>query len=617
MIEDSPISAPSPAHEVALDSIDDANAPVATQRPVELVAGWRYQITAWGEQMRRPQHDFTDQSPAQVRGQLRERLLPPLPATPWWGWVATVLVTALAAVMRLVDLNRPARIVFDETYYVRQAYSLLQLGYEGTWPEDSDADFAEGNFSGLSEDAGPIVHPSVGKWMIAIGLRIFGGEDIVGWRIIAALTGVVSVFLLIRIGRRLFGHVAFGVIAGLLLALDGVHLVMSRISILDIFVMIWALLGFYFLLLDRQWYRSRLIDRSAELLGKGPFKDPWGPKIGVRPWLIAAGISLGLATSVKWSGLYFVAVFGVMAVFWNLTARRAVGVKMWLGAAVMRDGIPAFLMLVPTAVLVYIASWIPWVRTSDGLFRNWAQNVNAVAENPVRTWMPDTLNSWVEYHRWMWDFHNGLTSEHSYMAKPLGWLVQQRPTSFAWQSIRENQGADLVCGSERCAAAILAVGNPVLWWGGVIALLVVVWWALKHRDWSAWAILGGYIAGYVPWVLFYSHRTIFNFYTVAFVPFVALAFAFALSKLAGSGQLAHSSQLANSGKRTDSGQLADPGTLSHATRQPWQDRKPQLLAVGIAVALVILAAWFFWPVWTSQWLPYEQWRLRMFLPSWI
>ena len=44
------------------------------------------------------------------------------------------------------------------------------------------------------------------------------------------------------------------------------------------------------------------------------------------------------------------------------------------------------------------------------------------------------------------------------------------------------------------------------------------------------------------------------------------------------------------------------------------------LAGGLFVAslltLIVLVSAFFWPIWTGQVLDLEQWRYRMWLPSW-
>src|SRR5699024_8963356 len=178
----------------------------------------------------------------------------------------------------------------------------------------------------------------------------------------------------------------------------------------------------------------------------------------------------------------------------------------------------AFFTLVPTALVTYLATWLPWFLNPTSYMRTWAADL--APDEQVRSWLPHGLNSLWQYHLNMWEFHTTLTSEHTYMSNPFGWLVQFLPPSFGWQTVH-GPADETLCGSDSCAAAILAVGNPVLWWGGATALLALGWGMVK-RDRRAWAIFAGYLAGYVPWFA-YSNRTIFTFYTVAFVPFVALA----------------------------------------------------------------------------------------------
>lgn len=52
-----------------------------------------------------------------------------------WGPIAIIL---LAAALRLYNLGFPSSLNFDETYYVKDAFSLLNGGYERNW--DSGAD---------------------------------------------------------------------------------------------------------------------------------------------------------------------------------------------------------------------------------------------------------------------------------------------------------------------------------------------------------------------------------------------------------------------------------------------------------------------------------------------
>ncbi|WP_226921608.1 dolichyl-phosphate-mannose--protein mannosyltransferase [Georgenia subflava] len=596
------------------------------------------------------------------------------PTARLWGWLGPLVVTALAAVLRLVNLNHPSRLIFDETYYVKQAYSMLTLGYEGDWPaEDANDRFIQGDFSDLSTEADYVVHPSVGKWMIALGLRLFGADNGAGWRFSAAVVGTLSVLIVARLATRMFGSALLGTVAGLLLAIDGLHLTESRTSLLDIFLMFWVLVGFWFVLQDRTATRAVLARRAAaELAGSqagGParLRDAWGPRVGPRWWLVGAGVALGLATGVKWSGLYAVAVFGIMVFVWDTCARRAVGARLWFGGGVLRGGVPAFLALVPTAALTYVATWFSWFTHPTAYRRQWAADLRESGEALPRSWLPDTLNSWWEYHLVMWDFHNGLDSEHSYEAHPLGWIVQWRPTSFFWPDPAPPPEA---CGADRCVQAITSLGNPALWWFAAAALVALVWVALRQRDWRAWAILAGYAAMYLPW-FGYAHRTIFTFYAVAFVPYVVLCLTFVLGWATGllrparpetpSGpdRSAWPTAPGEPSERQSDGDVesarendGDRERAMDGDREKNDDSRdgsgdgrdgdgrprpapPSRLALflsddgtarpgaagwallGVVVGLAAALAVFYWPVWTGQTVSYDFWRLHMWLPSWI
>ena len=71
------------------------------------------------------------------------RLDPAPPAL--WYWGGPILVTLIAAVLRFWNLGHPQALVFDETYYVKDGWTLLHYGYESSWPEDADADFEAGD----------------------------------------------------------------------------------------------------------------------------------------------------------------------------------------------------------------------------------------------------------------------------------------------------------------------------------------------------------------------------------------------------------------------------------------------------------------------------------------
>ena len=496
-----------------------------------------------------------------------------------------VAVTVFGGVLRFWRLDRPHVLVFDETYYVKQGWSMFKAGYELKWAGEGkvvDPKWNAGDVNVFTGDPDFVVHPPVGKWMIGAGEWLFGPTSSWGWRFSAALVGTLSILMLALIARRLFDSTVLGVVAGLLLAVDGEHFVHSRTGLLDVFVMFWALASFGCLLIDRDVGRRRLSERLAE---RATGRDSagrvggFGPGLGVRWWRIGAAVCLGLTIGTKWSGLYFAVVFGVMAICWDASARRAAGIRHWFAAALIRDGLVATVVMAPVALVVYLGSWTGWFLSDNAYDRAWA------ADHPSAhyDWIPGALRGLWYYHSQMLEFHVHLTSTHPYMANPWSWIVMGRPTAFHYQSPKLGEQG---CKVAQCSEAVTALGNPVIWWGATLAIGVLLFqWALR-RDWRAGAVLAGLLAGYVPWFLF-QQRTIFNFYAIAFTPWVVLALTYALGLMLGpAGQ-----------------------TLTR--------RKRGALAASTVVVLAVLVFWFFLPIYSAQVIPQTSWSDRMWLPSWI
>ena len=531
---------------------------------------------------------------------------PPPPAAGWTrhlntpaaGWVATLIATIIAAAIRLPGLDNVRTLIFDETYYVKDAWSLLTFGYEGTWAKDVDTAFASGDTSGLSAVGGYPVHPPTGKWLIALGMKLFGQADPVGWRISAAICGIITVILLCRLAQNLFHTPALTLLAGLFLATDGMSIVMSRTSILDGFLTMFALAAFLCVVKDQQASRPRLEAKLAEWDSLGTPRRGWddaheyfarrerrpfaiGPNAGNRPWLFAAGLCAGLACSVKWSGIYVLAFLGLFVALREVTCRWKAGHPAPIRGALLADIWWAFTLMVPTAILTYIASWFGWFAhpSAHGHGRS---GIHGFAGSLADLWL---------YHKEMWGFHNNLSTPHTYQSSPYTWLAQYRATSFHWANGAEITG----CASGKCATDIVALGNPLLWWIGIGALALVLWTTLRYFNWRTGVIALGYIALYAPW-LAYAHRTIFTFYTVVFAPFVALAVAWMIGLVAG-------------WVSADGRPLAAP-----------LPRRTELMGWTLAAVLTILilaCAAYFMPLWRADVVDYSFWRSHMWLPSWI
>ena len=419
-------------------------------------------------------------------------------------WAFALGFGALGLILRLWNLASPKGKIFDEVYYATNAQSLLQNGVE----IDSK--------SGLAQF---IVHPPTGKWLIAIGIKLFGYNEF-GWRFAAALIGSLSIVLMYFTAKKLFNNQLLSVFAAALISMDGLHLVHSRIALLDIFLLFFIQIAVLALLHQKYWLGA---------------------------------IALGLATSVKWSGLYVLIVFALLVLIMDYRKHRYLGSEKPIRQVI--DNFPIrFLQFGIAPALIYLSSWIGWFLTNNGWSRNWSAN---------------PLRSLWHYHSEILNFHAKLSEPHPYDANPWSWLIQGRPTSFFYETPKN-------CGGTRCSQEILALGTPILWWLATIALFVTIGFWVSKREWQAEILLVVIGASYLPWFAI-QDRTMFSFYAIAFEPFILLTLVYVLSKV-----------------------------IKHQRR----------IAISIG-AIVLINFLYFLPIFLGLPITYNSWHDRMWLPSWI
>jgi dolichyl-phosphate-mannose-protein mannosyltransferase len=530
---------------------------------------------------------------------LRERLVTPMPGDRLRGWLWPLLITAFAAVTRLYRLSVPDAVVFDETFYVKDAWSILKHGVEMQLKTAPDGSFSTLNsllmntgwlnteiidgqtsiFQGcglMGHCAGEfVVQPPVGKLLIAVGEWAYGLNTL-GWRIVPALTGSLAVLLMCRITRRLTRSTLLGCVAGLLMSLDGLELVLSRTGMLDIFLMFFVLASFGCLVADRDASRARL----AALVAADPAAGA-GPELGIRKWRVAAGILIGLAGATKQDALWYDLAFAGLCVAWDIGARRAAGLPGGVRGGLLRDGKWLLLTFGLIPLVTYVATWSGWLFTPAGYDRDYAQ------AHGVSVPVISALYSLLDYQRQIYQYMAALSAPNPAQSQPWDWFVLSRPAEFYWQSYRDAAGAHPVAGvTGPYVQEVLALGNPLIWWAAIPATLFCLGWWITRRDWRAGAAVLGVLAGWATWLPF-PDRTKYFYYALEFEPFMIICIVLCLGLIIG--------QRAARPRRRAAGR-----TLAGA----------YLLAVAVLF-------WYFYPIQAGEVIPYSQWLSRMWYSGWI
>lgn len=432
--------------------------------------------------------------------------------------VSTAIIAALALATRFLGLSAPHANhtpVFDEKHYVPQAWDMVQS--------------RENLFLGGIESNpgyGLVVHPPLGKQLIALGEMLFGYTPL-GWRLTVALCGVITVVLIMELARRLSHSWQVAFFAGLIAVCDGVLLVASKFGMLDMFQVMFIVAAALLLALDHEQMRHRLHQAWAD--GRmGP--SDFGPRFGFRWWRFAAGIALGLALAVKWSGLYYIAFFGLMSVFLDLALRRRYGVRRYVTGTLVRDTVPALASLVAVPALIYLWSWRAWFASETSVYRHSASDGTIPGDSWLQIF-PDALAGWLYYHVSVLEFHSELTTSgghsHPWDSKPWSWLAATRPILYY-------SSTDIPCGETTCRSMIYLFGTPALWWLTVPVVVWGVWRLIIRRDRRFVVPLTGFAAGFLPWLAAFD-RQMYFFYATALVPFTIVMLALALGLMVNTG----------------------------------------------------------------------------------
>lgn len=486
--------------------------------------------------------------------------------------VAIIAVTAIAAGVRSIHLSEPNELIFDENYYATAACILVGASEKVCMIDDSERYWIDSKW-----DVGSWVHPPLGKWEIALGVKVFGMRSF-GWRVSSVVAGTAVVTLAAIIAQLLFGSVLWTFVTGLLIAVENLNVVMSRVALLDIHLEFWIVLGFMFLLLDRRWIDRRTPPDEPEpaLVEDGitPHRARSAIPIPVwRPWRFAAGLALGAAIAVKWSGAMAILGALILSFAWETTRRHrgetSRGRAFW--RAVRQESLGLLLAFVFLPVVVYVASYLPWFNHFGWSFKDWWENQTAM----------------FRYHRQLRTNEldpstHTYTPTHPYYSRAWTWPFMLRPVNFFLRQL--NPGI----------RHILAIGNPAVFWGSVWAVPFVGYMWRRRHDWQAGFILVPVLALYLPWLL--VTRPQFFFYALPMTPFMVLAITYLLRDLAAATIV-----------------LRDPasGERVESSRHPYL---PFVLAyVAIAVALFI----WFWPVLTAVPLTETMWRARVWFRGWV
>jgi dolichyl-phosphate-mannose--protein O-mannosyl transferase len=385
------------------------------------------------------------------------------------NWLAASILIFLASLMlRLWDLDRFTYPVFDELHFPK---------------------FAEGYLVGKPPNDG---HPPLGKYLIALGILLFGYNEI-GDRIASAVIGACIPLLVIGLVYLLTSQYVLAILAGILTFADGLLLVESRYGLLNGFLVAIGLASQIFLLAGlRHDSRSRLVMFSL------------------------SGVMLGFCAGVKWNGAGFWLMtwilIAIALIAKTLIVRFSPKITEKLGILSDLGNLPWYQYLVCFIVLpaiAYIAQWTPHVMM---VLKTFAPNAKGWE------WLQAFSKHLVISNQYIYVWNTSASSVgspehpiHPYCSSALSWPLSMRPVCYYYHPEGE------------IWEAVYALGNPILWWLSTLAIVAIAFWSLAKIRPEFIYLLVGYAANYLPWLAVKRCLFIYHYMSSSVFSFIALA----------------------------------------------------------------------------------------------
>ncbi len=326
---------------------------------------------------------------------------------------------------------------FDEIYHARTGYEFVKGKEVYEW-----------------------THPPLGKVFIASGIKLFGMNPF-GWRITGTLFGVLMVFLMYVLVKKIFKDTFIAAVGCIMFTFDFMHFTQTRIATIDVYVTFFIMMMYYFM------YKYYTFDFEKDTL-----KESFKP-------LLLAGISFGLGAASKWTAMY--ACAGLAVIFFITVIRRHWENKQAFFGYFVKTCSFCVLTFIVIPIVIYCLSYIPYMN-AEGDF-----SFSAIWDNQV---------SMLTYHG-----ETVVGSTHPFSSKWFSWPVIFRPMwyyeGYVSQEIKEG---------------ISAFGNPAVWWLGIPSFFTSLYLSVFKRNKNALFILIGYLSCLLPWVAVERTTYIYHYF---------------------------------------------------------------------------------------------------------
>jgi len=331
---------------------------------------------------------------------------------------------------------------------------------------------------------------SIYNAIIAGSIYAFGMTPF-GYRAAGAFFGVLMLLVMYIFLKNMFGRTAVSVCGTLLFGFEFMRFVQTRMASIDAFAVFFILAAYFFM------YRhittppdSRFRSSLVSLLLSGAF--------------------FGLGCATKWNAIYAgIGLAVIFAIRLVLLARHyRAGGTAGFGAYLAKTLLFSALFFGAVPAAIYCLSYIPFARA------------HGIAFSAAGLLRPEFYREYFgivwENQAFMFGYHGGLEAAHPFSSQWWQWLLNAKPIMYV-----DSYAGDL-------RSSIAAFGNPLVWWGGLAAMVFMALRVFMHRDGKALFILLGYLSQLLPWIPVSRIVFIYHYFPSTLFLVMALAHIFSL-----------------------------------------------------------------------------------------
>lgn len=314
------------------------------------------------------------------------------------------------------------------------------------------------------------VHPPLGKLIMMIPVLLFGMSTF-AYRLMGNIAGILMIPVIYSLAKNIFKNRKWAILAAILMTFDCFHFAQTRMGTVDSFLVLFMMLSVLFM------YKYIVMDKKEKLSKK-------------LTNLFLSGLFIGCAIATKWTGLYvglgLAIVFFAHLIYQNTGKRK----KKDKDKDFVKIILSCVLFFVVVPIVIYILSYLLFPTVYPGK----VEGISGIIEQ--------TKN--------MFDYHSKLTATHDFASKWYTWPVMYKPV---WYYVGYYGG--------NIKSTIVGIGNPAIWWFGIIASIFTLAMAILKRRKEDLFILVFILCTWLPYL--FIGRVMFMYHYFPTLPFIMLA----------------------------------------------------------------------------------------------